>query len=244
MAGKDAESASKVTRLLKQAAQNRVDAGVSDDTIAKLRQSLVGEGVRHQSAMDAAQVLLSAAQATNAERDLNIEELKQELSSQQGQQDQDKLDIGYLRQELFMATAAKRLAETRAEDYKDAMTAMKLKHEQVVSDLRRQIRTLKHDAGEVEEEVDGIEEEPEKGGAMTEVVQLRQQLVELTEERNVLINTLEWKEVQWRSSIEDLEQQMASHAVELKTQHSAKIGEVRLQLEGEIAALKQRLAEQ
>jgi len=141
-----------------------------------------------------------------------------------------------------MATAAKRLAETRAEDYKDAMTAMKLRHGQVVSDLRQQIRTLKDNAGEVEEEIDGIGEEPEREGPMNEVVQLRHQVVDLTEERNVLINTLEWKEVQWRSSIEDVEQQMASQAVELKTQHEAKVEEVRLHLEGEVAELKQRLA--
>merc|ERR1712008_519689 len=192
----------------------------------------------------AVQGMLAAAQAKNDGKDLNIEELKLELLSQQGQQDQDKLDVGYLTQQLFMATAAKRLAETRAEDYKDAMAAMKLKHDQVVSDLRKQIRTLKDNAGGVQEKTNGIGEEPEKEGPMKEVVQLRQQVDELTEERNVLINTLEWKEVQWRSSIEDLEQQMASQAVDLKTQHDAKVEEVRLHLEGEIAELKQRLAKQ
>merc|ERR1712008_388492 len=102
----------------------------------------------------------------------------------------------------------------------------------------------KDNAGGVQEKTNGIGEEPEKEGPMTEVVQLRQQVDELTEERNVLINTLEWKEVQWRSSIEDLEQQMASQAVDLKTQHDAQVEEVRLHLEGEIVELKQRLAKQ
>lgn len=244
MAGKDAESASKVARLLRQAAQNRTDAGVAGDTIAELRQSLLGEGVRHQNSMEAAQIMLAAAQMKNDGKDLNIEELKQELFEQQGQGDQDRLDVGYLRQQLFMATAAKRFAETRAEDYKDAMTAMKLKHGQVVSDLRQRIQTLKDNTGEVEEDVDGLGEEPGREGPMNEVAQLRNHVAELTEERNMFINTLEWNEVHWRSSIEDLEQQMASQSVELKTQHDAKVAEMRLRLEGEIAELKQRLAKQ
>jgi len=213
MAGTDAQNESKIARLMKQAAQNLVDAGTSEDTIAELRQNLLGEGVRHHNALEAAQVLLASAQAKNNGKDLDIEQLKHMLFQQQ---DQDQLDIENLRQQLFMATAGKRVAETRAQDCKDAMTAMKLKHEQTVTDLRRQIRRLKEDAGEVEQETDGIQEEPEKVGPMNEVAQLRQEVVELTEERNVLINTLEWKEVQWRSSMEDLEQQMASQAIELR----------------------------
>jgi len=120
--------------------------------------------------------------------DLNIKELKQGVSNQQGPQDQDKLDIGYLRQQLFMATAVKQLA------------AMKLPHEGAVSDLRRTIQMVKYKAGEVDEENDGMEEEPDTESPVNEVAQLWQHIAELSEERNMLIKTLDWEKVQWRSS--------------------------------------------
>jgi len=62
---------------------------------------------------------------------------------------------------------------------------------------------------EEEEEEEGGEEEDVNSKLKEELLESRKQCKALEEERNILQNVLEWKEVQFRTALEDMEQQLA-----------------------------------
>jgi len=73
-----------------------------------------------------------------------------------------------------------------------------------------------------------------------EVRFLRQQVRTAKEERNVLLNKLEWKEVQWMNKVENMEMQRKIEVEELKQQHELRLKE-KLRLAEENQELKKKL---
>jgi len=69
---------------------------------------------------------------------------------------------------------------------------------------------------------------------------LRHQLRGSVEERNVLANSLEWKEVHWKSKVENMEMQHGVDMSDLKRKHEGDMKELQLRLEGELADVRQQ----
>merc|ERR1712113_381072 len=182
-----------------------------------------------QESDDAARILLKSSEADNDAKDIKLTDLRQLVFDQK---EQNAFDMEAVQEQLWWSLEAKRQAEARLEDMREAMFIMGNRHEQTIADLRQQLQTSR-------------DNQFRTGGnaamAMPEVERLRQQVQDLTEERNMLQNTLEWKEVHWRTTIEELEDQLKTQAAELKVQYEAEAQELKDQLNGEIADLKGRL---
>jgi len=140
-------------------------------------------------------------------------------------------DVTALQQRLFVALEAKRISDARAADFKGAVEQMEKQHEAIVAELRHQLQVA--------------EGAQQAGGdtsslVVAEVEELRQQIRGLIEERNVLTNTLEWKEVQWQNKFETMELQQAAELADLKRCKEANLKE-KNKLEAENAELRSQM---
>merc|ERR1712217_808800 len=128
---------------------------------------------------------LEAAQTTCQE----IESVKQVAADRAKRSETDAED---LQEKLVCVLEAKRIAESRLDELKRAMLSMEKHHEAVIVDLKQQLLLAK---GSQPESVNSGDSDL----TADEVKDLRHQLRGSKEERNVLLNTLEWKEVQWKN---------------------------------------------
>merc|ERR1712183_314083 len=83
--------------------------------------------------------------------------------------------------------------------------------------------------------------EPCDGQELSELDQLQTELVKATEERNMLLNELEWKEGPWRNEIEELEQQIFTERLELTAKFSKEVQEMKQRFEEESMTLRLKL---
>jgi len=131
------------------------------------------------------------------------------------------------------------MAESRVEEFKRAMTLLERQHNEIVADLKQQLLVFNGGAGTSRGD-DGSDCTGASPG--DELEDLRQQLRGSVEERNVLANSLEWKEVQWKSKVENLEMQQTAEIADIKRQ-GEKEKEAAVRLEAELAEVRQQLEE-
>lgn len=141
-------------------------------------------------------------------------------------------------QQLCGALEAKRIAEGRVEEFKRAMMSMERQHNDVVAELKQQL-LVANGSGRGHHSSSGGDSG--HSAATEEIEDLKQQLRSSTEERNVITNSLEWKEVQWKSKVENMEMNHSAAIADLRRRHESEVKELTLRLEGELTEVRQRL---
>jgi len=128
------------------------------------------------------------------EAETKLEELMEAWKEHPNPQQEDQ------QKQLLSAVESSKLACRRADDFHQEIKSLKARHAHVVEALERELNTVcaaQANAGD------------QSGSPASMLLDLQEQVRHLTEERNVLQNTLEWQEVQWRTKVEDLETKLA-----------------------------------
>jgi len=94
-----------------------------------------------------------------------------------------------LQKQVWTAVEASKLACGRAEDFRQEIESLKARHAHELEIVR----------------ISNAAADGQTGSSASIVLDLQEQVRHLTEERNELQNTLEWREIQWRTKVEDLE---------------------------------------
>lgn len=102
--------------------------------------------------------------------------------------------IEELTEQLNVLREANRIAETRVEDLKRALRSEEMKHKREVQELTQKLQgsvgNSDHDRNR-------------------EMLELRERLRSAEQEKNVLVNDFEWKELQWKTQIENAQLELA-----------------------------------
>jgi len=122
--------------------------------------------------------------------------LEQQLVAWEEQQSRQE----HLNEQLLAAMQASRLACVRVEDFRQEIESLKARHARKVDQLELEL-SIVH-ATQAPAGHQGC-------SSASILLDLVQQVRHLTEERGELQNMLEWREIQWRTKVEDLEMQLA-----------------------------------
>jgi len=107
----------------------------------------------------------------------------------------------HLHEQLLAAQQASRLACGRVEDFRQEIESLKNRHARKVSKLERELIIFRATQARAGGQV---------GSSASILLDLVHQVRHLTEQRGELQNMLEWREVQLRTQVEDLERQLAA----------------------------------
>jgi len=193
MLGKLASSLSKGQRLQKSVDRN--DEAIID---AESLRRLVNE--KNLALEDAELKLMHEQERANLEENLK-KELLCELEGKGAGAVQDCIEA--LESQLAGAIEASRIACARSEDMKQELQNSAQRHEEDLAAKDREIEVLRAIAAA---------EEGQPGRAEAKLLEMQTQVQQLEEEKNELLNTLEWKEVEWRNTVEDLQMQLAVYS--------------------------------
>jgi len=225
-----AADASKIARLQYALSNRREEQEEKDDIILELKQELGVKEVTTEVASDRLNTVWAKAEA----KEEDLKKIRTELEEQKGQKWNLEVYLQGLRDQLDLAWEAKRIAEMRCEDYRVSRDAQDERHEKELERLRHEIRILKRSHVS---NTDG-----EEADLTAEVLALRKDVKRLEEEKNILENMMEWKEVKYQSTIEELEQQLAAQTAQLKQDINRDKGDLLSKLDKQADDLKQRLA--
>lgn len=124
-----------------------------------------------------------------------------------------------IREQFYALREAKRIAEARVEDLKRALASESAQHKRELEELKQR---LQRSLGDADDDARDIE-----------IKELRERLRSAQEERNVLVNTAVWKELQWTSQIENLQLELE----ETKRRHESDVKRLEFSISaGEVAA--------
>lgn len=202
-----AETESKVKQLQELLQQTRERDREHSEQLARLQESAE---VRH-----------SINEEMKAQHDAQEEHGQERAQAQEDEQ--QKIDVDILKQELFSANEAKRIASNRLEDMRQEMEATKRRCEQSTMELLAMRQNQQSMA--------------ESGVTSAKFEEMKETMRSAIEERNVLKHTLEWKEVQWQSSMEHLELENA----ELKRNKAGEIAKIKKEMDKTVQDLKRKL---
>jgi len=229
MADKEAANTSKVSRLMETLYTTQSTAEDQLETIkAKFAET---EKDRHEQ-VEELQAMLGVSQKRHELLQEEHTTLRMQAGRSAGQRE-DEMES--LRHQLACALEGKRIAEGRVDELNRALASMERQHKEVVT-------RLKHGGGTSEQICENSESEVSGScHSKDDIKELRHQLRGSVEERNVLANSLEWKEVQWKSKVENMEMQHGVDISELRRKHEGEMKEAQLRLEEELADVQQQL---
>jgi len=224
--GKDAMHASKVERLVGKLQATSRERMENEEQLQHLREKASLEGPEE---IDRLRLKLEQEKQDKWEQAKELAGMRDYISKQH-ELHTNEGDLSMLRHRLFVALETKRISDARAEDFKVAVENMEKQHEAIVAELRHQLQVA-----------EGAQQDGDESSLIVAKVEdLRQQIKGLVEERNVLANTLEWKEVQWKNKFETMEMQQESEVADLKRCDETSIKE-RTKLEAENAQLRSQV---
>lgn len=223
LAGSEAELANKVQRLTELLRVSREGNQSAQQEMATLKESMAGDDATRSAQLDTLRSLLMASETESESKDALYQELVEQVAGKEAQQ---LLDAEAIKQELFRALEARRIASNRLEDMRLELEATQRRCEQSTAELR-QIRD-QQSHGSIGDST---------GVSSAELEELRERLRNTVEERNVLAHTLEWKEVQWKSKIEHME---LEHA-ELKRRQDQEVAALKKKLDDTVVDFKRKL---
>jgi len=230
LADKEAAHASKVDRLMETLYTTKSTA---EDQLETIRAEFAENDRHRQEHMEELQAMLGAAQRRCELVQEEHATLRLQAGNSAGQREHE---LESLRHQLACALEGKRIAEGRVDELNRAMASMERQHKQVMAGLK---------PGSISEQACKTSGSEVSGSCSSkdEVDELRHQLRNSVEERNVLANSLEWKEVQWKSRVENMEMQQGVEVSELKRRHDTEMKELQRKLEGELADVRQQLTD-
>jgi len=234
IAEKVASDESKIARLQAALRNRQKDVEEKDEFILELKQKNEVKDIRMESVKER----LDAVWAKAEYKEENLDMIRQELEEKKGQKDQLDRWACELQEQLEQAWAARRVSDSRCEDYRTALDAQESRYEKLVEDLRQEIRYLKRHSSSASVDADGGD--PDNEALRKELLDLRRECKKM-EERNILQNVLEWKEVQFRCATEELEQQLAQQAAEFEKERNASQQDLLSRLEGQADVFRQKL---
>jgi len=177
------------------------------DNVLQSAEALRSAIVHKDGVLRVVQEKLDAEQQKLEHKEIINHKLQMQLLEKHVEEDvlvttQDAQQLEDVEQQLATALEARRVACARSEDYKIAIQTMGARHAAEVGDLCNQVNLWKAAAAHAKND-----EEKSKL-----LIELQEKVQHLWEERNMLQNTLEWKEVHWRSMMDALEMQLASQS--------------------------------
>uniref|UniRef100_A0A6T1M5W8 Uncharacterized protein n=1 Tax=Alexandrium monilatum TaxID=311494 RepID=A0A6T1M5W8_9DINO len=239
LAEKEARHASKVARLMDVVESTNMSRAKALEEVTEMKEALQVRDAEYRAEVKEMRDMLSSSE----ERYEALMKEQQEKASapaapptceaREPEHDHVREDLW---QQLCGALEAKRIAEGRVEEFKRAMASMERQHSDTVAEMRQQLLVA---SGSSRGGPGGAD--AGAAAAAEELEDLRQQLRGSVEERNVLANSLEWKEVQWKSKVENMEMNHAAATSDLERRRGAEVKELTLRLEGELAEARQRL---
>lgn len=215
-----AQSKSSIERLQQLLATSREGHSDSIKELRDLRKFILDDEEQHARKAEEMQAKIDAAQ----------EGLAQEVKDRKSKGiKQDKI-FEAMQTQLLCAVEGRRVTESRVNELKLAMAASEKEYQLIIGQLKMQLSSSGGKA---------VDEPPVTS---EQVAELKGMLDKCVEERNVLQNDLECKEVQWQSLIDEMQRDQASEMACLRTQHQREITDLRSKLQNEISDLQAEVA--
>lgn len=194
MAEKEALNASKVKRIMKNLHDSQASERWLEDEINAMKRKGVEDGLENNAELNEIYRLIAASQAA---RELDAQEHCQQTSNQDSANSQE---LEAVKTQLLHAERMKRIEEERLHAAKLELANRELKHAQIVADLHTKIQAFEQQDRERGPDSPSYSEDADK---LSDTVK---RLQEAEQEVNMLKNDLEWKEVSWKSQLENIQQ--------------------------------------
>lgn len=250
MAEKEATLQPKIVELRSKVSEIKEEAVEKEEAAIELEQVVAKEDVKVVKVVEEVRVELAIAERKKDIKAEHVEELFAEVQHQEKVKEDNANLWVELTNEYDDLNKAQKDAEAKAEEWRMKMETVRSDQERVVQELKQELSDLRREHGIEVEEPDENEDFAKPMGTdesrppVTELEQLQRELGQATEERNMLLNTMEWKEVQWRNEIEELEHQIVAEGLQLKNKYKAELEELRAKLEAEAEELRKKLSAQ